>query len=170
MPPSRGRLPTFWICIFLLSVAAIAGLSGIVVVALGRSVFMPPPPSHTGPALQVTPASVALGAMITLLGSHFSPGGRVGLSYNASVPIVDTAGKSDIAADKQGNFTDTVIVEPEWQAGPHDIHAEDALLHTIASLMLTVTGESPSRRPAHLHLSTNTVALRSAYQPRTIRP
>jgi len=30
MPPSRRRLPTFWICIFLLSVAAIAGLSGIV--------------------------------------------------------------------------------------------------------------------------------------------
>ncbi len=163
-PLSRRRLPTFWICIFLLSVAAIAGLSGFVVVALGRSVFMPPPPSHSGLTLQVTPASVALGAMITLHGSHFSPGGRVGLSYNASVPIVDTAGKSVIAADKQGNFTDTVIVEPEWQAGPHAIHAEDALLHKIASFMLTVTGESPSLRPAHLQLSTNTVDLGSGDQ------
>ncbi len=88
----------------------------------------------------------------------------MGLSYNASVPIVDTAGKSVIAADKQGNFTDTVIVEPEWQAGPHAIHAEDALLHKIASFMLTVTGESPSLRPAHLQLSTNTVDLGSGDQ------
>src|SRR5260370_37467099 len=136
MPPSRLRLPAFWICIFLLSVAAIAGLSGIVVVALGRSVFMPPPPSHTGPALQVTPASVALGAMITLRGSHFSPGGRVGLSYNASVPIVDTAGKIAIAANKQGNFTDTVIVEPEWQAGPHALPSQNGFFHKIARFHL----------------------------------
>ncbi len=161
---SQRHLPTFWICIFLLSIAAVAGLSGIVVVALGHSVFMPPPPSHTGPALQITPASVALGAMITLHGSNFSPGGRVGLSYNANIPIVDTGGKSVIAADKQGNFTDTVIVEPEWQAGQHAIHAEDALLHKIASFMLTVTGQSPSLRPAHLQLSANTLDLGSGDQ------
>jgi Viral BACON domain len=164
LPSSWRHLPAFWICIFLLSIAAVSGLSGIVVVALGHSVFMPPPPSHTGPTLQITPASVALGAMITLHGSNFSPGGRVGLSYNTNIPIVDTGGSSVIAADKQGNFTDTVIVEPEWHAGPHAIHAEDALLHKIASFMLTVTGQSPSLRPAHLQLSTNSLDLGSGDQ------
>ncbi len=159
LPPSQRRLPAFWISIFLLLVAVMAALSGIVVVALGRGVFTPPPPSHAGPSLQITPSSIALGAMITLRGSNFSPNGRVGLSYDASIPVVDTDGKSIILADKQGNFTDTVIVEPEWHAGPHTVHAEDALLHKIASFILTVTGQSPSLRPVHLQLSANAVDL-----------
>jgi len=159
LPSSQRHLPAFWISIFLLLVAVIAALSGIVVVALGHGVFMPPPPSHAGPSLQINPSSIALGAMITLHGSNFSPNGRVGLSYDASIPVVDTDGKSIILADKQGNFTDTVIVEPEWHAGPHTIHAEDALLHKIASFILTVTGHSPSLRPVHLQLSASAVDL-----------
>src|SRR5205807_4559114 len=59
----------------------------------------------------------------------------------------------------KGTFTDTVIVDPAWQAGSHIIRAEDARLHKIAAFTIMVTGHSPSLRPAHLLLSMNSLDL-----------
>ena len=170
IPPSslaaRRRMPSgmlFWVSMLLLFGLVMGGLFGVVV-TLGRGVLTPPMPHHADPSLQVTPSSIALGALISLRGSNFTPKGRIGLSYDANIPIVDTDGKSIILADAAGNFTDTVIVEPEWLAGPHIIHAEDATLHKIASFTVLVTGSSPSLRPAHLRLSADAVDLGSGDQ------
>lgn len=170
IPPSslvdRRRMPRgmlFWVSMLLLFGLVMGGLFGVVL-TLGRGVFSPPMPHHAGPSLQVSPSSIALGALISLHGSNFTPKGRIGLSYDANIPIIDTDGNSVILADKEGNFTDTAIVEPEWLAGPHTIHAEDATLHKIASFTVMVTGQSPSLRPAHLRLSANTVDLGSGDQ------
>ena len=157
----RGML--FWVSMLLLFGLVMGGLFGVVM-TLGRGVFSPPMPRHAGPSLQVSPSSIALGALISLHGSNFTPKGRIGLSYDANIPIIDTDGNSVILADKEGNFTDTAIVEPEWLAGPHTIHAEDATLHKIASFTVMVTGQSPSLRPAHLRLSANAVDLGSGDQ------
>ncbi len=164
--PARRRMPSgilFWVSMLLLFGLVVGGLFGVVL-ALERGVFTHPPPEHVGPSLQITPSSIALGALISLHGSHFTPMGRVGLSYDASIPVFDTDGKHVILADQAGNFTDTAIVEPEWQAGPHTIHAEDALLHKIASFTVIVTGSSASLRPAHLQLSVDAVDFGSGDQ------
>jgi hypothetical protein len=170
IPPSRllarRRMPRgmlFWVSMLLLFGLVMGGLFGVVI-TLGRGVFSPPLPHHAGLSLQVSPSSIALGALISLYGSNFTPKGRIGLSYDANIPIIDTDGDSVILADKNGNFTDTAIVEPEWLAGPHIIHAEDATLHKIASFTVMVTGQSPSLRPAHLRLSANTIDLGSGDQ------
>src|SRR5579864_2720295 len=120
IPPSslvaRRRMPRgmlFWVSMLLLFGLVMGGLFGVVM-TLGRGVFSPPMPHHAGPSLQVSPSSIALGALISLHGSNFTPKGRIGLSYDANIPIIDTDGNSVILADKQGNFTDTAIVEPEW--------------------------------------------------------
>lgn len=94
-------------------------------------------------ALQVTPASVALGNVITLRGSNFSPHGHIGLTRDTTIPAVDTEGNTIIQADGKGSFADTVIVEAEWQAGSHLIRAEDAIMHKSAIFSAEV-GTSPN--------------------------
>jgi len=161
--PTRRRVPPtsmFWVSLLLLVSLFVGGLFGIAV-TLGHGVFTPPPPPHSPASLQVSPASVALSATITLHGTNFTPNGRIGLSYDTTIPIIDTSGQNIITADKNGSFTDSAIVEPEWLVGSHTIHAEDATLHKIASFNITVTGHSVSLRPAHLQLSTDTVNLGS---------
>jgi hypothetical protein len=168
-PPSllpkrrKHRGIVFWVSVLLLLGLVMGGLFGLAL-TLGRGIFLPSPPAHAEPTLQVTPSSVALGALISLHGTHFTPNGRIGFSYDANIPIIDTDGNNVIRADKHGSFTDTAIVEPEWQAGPHTIHAEDATLHKIASFSVLVTGQSPSLRPAHLQLSATSVDLGSGNQ------
>ena len=97
-------------------------------------------------------------------GSHFSPGARVGLTRDTSIPIIDTGGVSIIKADASGSFSDTVIIDGTWPAGSHMLHAEDARLHKIASFSIFVTGNSLSSRPPHLVLSTSDVNLGSGDQ------
>ena len=173
-PSSRTQIPhpvpqrsqespvVFLISLLLLGAIITGGLLGIVV-TLGHGVLAQKPPS-TEIVLQVTPTSVALGAMITLRGSNFSPSGRVGLTRDTNIPIFDTADNAIIQADVHGAFTDTVIVGAQWLAGTHILRAEDARLHKIASFSILITGHSPSLRPAHLLLSANTLNLGSGDQ------
>jgi hypothetical protein len=121
--------------------------------------------SHTNEiALQVTPASVALGNIVALRGSYFSPHGHIGLTRDTNIPIIDTVGNTIIQADSDGSFTDTVSVEAEWQAGIHLIRAEDAIMHRTAAFTVVVMGHSPSLRPPHLLLSSRTIDLGSGDQ------
>src|SRR5438270_108675 len=162
----KTELPLFtrvtsWLTILVIIAVLLGGGFGIYV-SLGRG-------SSTLPALnvlslQVAPASIAPGGVITLRGSHFSPGARVGLTRDTSIPIIDTGGVSIIKADASGSFSDTVIIDGTWPAGSHMVHAEDARLHKIASFSIFVTRNSLSSRPPHLVLSTSDVNLGSGDQ------
>ena len=143
----------FVLSTLILGAMVVGGLFGVVV-TLGRGIFLQEPPHHGVLTLQITPASVALGATISLRGSNFSPGGRVGLTRDSTIPIMDTGGQDVIAANAAGTFTDTIIVTADWHAGAHVIQAEDATQHKTAAFNLQVSGSSASLRPAHLLLST----------------
>ncbi len=161
---------TGWFSRLVIQIAAVL----IIVLLLGSFLFLTQfrtsstilsQPSHTRGvlSLQVTPSIVALGEMLTLRGSNFYPSGRVGLTRDANIPIVDTGGTSIIHADKTGSFSDTVWVDPSWGSGLHTIHAEDARMHKYASFPVTVTGQA-SMRPPHLVLSTERIDLGSGDQ------
>src|SRR5205085_1595436 len=115
-------------------------------------------------SLQVTPASIAFGGIITLRGSHFSPNGQVGLFRDGTIPLLDTAFKSIIRADANGSFQDTVTIDGNWTTGAHTIRAEDARLHKIAIFGIQVSGHGVPSLPAHLQLSANSVDLGSGDQ------
>ncbi|HEX6554961.1 MAG TPA: hypothetical protein VF026_19495 [Ktedonobacteraceae bacterium] len=157
--PQHGPVSIFFLVSTLLLLVALLGSLIGVMISLGRGALAEKL-SHTNEfALQVTPVSVALGSIVTLRGSHFSPRGHIGLTRDTSIPIFDTAGNTIIQADTHGSFTDTVIVEAEWQAGIHLIRAEDAIRHRTAAFTIVVTGHSPSLHPPHLLLSSRTIDL-----------
>ena len=149
----------FGVSLLLLGAIICGGLLGVIV-TLGHGALAQLPRS-TEMTLQVTPASVALGATITLRGSNFSPFGRVGLTRDNNIPVFDTVDATIISADRSGSISDTVIVDANWLAGTHVIRAEDARLHKIAAFTILVTGHSPSLRPAHLILSSSKLDLGS---------
>ncbi|MDQ2714154.1 MAG: hypothetical protein M3Z08_04530, partial [Chloroflexota bacterium] len=158
-----GPAMFFWLSVLLVGALVVGGLFGVVT-ALGRGSPVQAPPDHGQPTLQITPAAVALGATITLRGSNFSPRSNVGLTRDTNIPVFDTDIQHIIQADNTGNFTDTVIVAPEWQPGNHVIHVEDATLHKTAGFTLLVTGHGSSLRPPHLELSTNMLDMGSGDQ------
>lgn len=134
----------FWLSCLVMLVLVLGGSFGVF------SAFGAGPARMT---LQISPGVVAAGATLTLHGSHFSPRSQVGLSRDHGFPVVDTAGKTIIQADQQGNFTDTVIALGEWTQGWHTLRAEDAQTHTFATVSLLVKGNGGVLRPAHLRLS-----------------
>ena len=115
-------------------------------------------------ALNVTPSNVAVGVIITLHGTAFSLNGRIALTRDANITLIDTNGANIIHADSQGSFNDTAIVDPTWGAGAHIIQAEDAILHKSASFTVFVTGKGISLRPSHLLFSLNSINLGSGDQ------
>jgi hypothetical protein len=115
-------------------------------------------------ALQVTPDNVAVGGTVILDGEHFNPYGKIALTRDTSIPIQDTANATLIDADHNGNFTDTLVVTPDWGDGLHTINAEDALAHKLASFSIMVTGHATSLRPGHLRVSVDTLDLGSSNQ------
>ncbi len=150
----------FWIGILALTALVMGGLSGLAV-TLGRGILSQVPPRHSTLTLQAIPSSIALGAMITLRGSNFSPGAHVGLSRDGGIAVLDTDGQSMLVAKSDGTFSDTVIVGLDWGAGEHLIQAEDGSLHKTAAFTIQVSGHSASLRPAHLLLSSNSLNLGS---------
>jgi Viral BACON domain len=165
-PQEPHRVPTrlfSWISVVVLVGLFLGGIFGIVL-TLGRGILGQP--SHTPGmlTLQVVPSTVAPGGIITLHGSNFRPSGRVGLTRDTNIKIVDTGGANIIHADKAGSFSDTVIVDPAWGAGPHIISAEDASLHKSATFPIMVTGQSTSLRPAHLLFSMKAIDFGSGDQ------
>jgi hypothetical protein len=151
-----------WVFILGLIFLLLGGAFGVYV-SLGRGTQKLEASSNLL-ALQVTPSSIAVGGIITLRGTHFSPRAHIGLSRDSSIPVNDTAGMNILSADSNGSFEDTVVIDQTWQDGPHTIHAEDALLHKIASFTVVVSGNSLSLKPSHLLLSSNSLDLGSGDQ------
>src|SRR5581483_7324254 len=154
--PPRRLTPAafFWISLTLFLVLVLGSIFGIVA-SLGQGLSS----SNHGISLQVTPNTVDVGGTITLRGTHFNPRGAVGLTRDASIPVMDTGGNEIITANANGTFTDTVIVDGSWGGGPHTLNAENAVTHKIATFPILVIGQNISSRPAHLRLSVNTLDL-----------
>ncbi len=143
----------FWLSVGVVLILSLAGVFGLFV-SFGHGTTGP----HT-PTLLASSNIIAIGATLELHGTNFTSNGRVGLTRDTVLPIADTGGVSIIQADSKGNFTDTVTVSPDWQAGIHTINAEDAKLHKIARFSVLVTGKSASLRPAHFTISDTTLNL-----------
>ncbi len=139
--------------------ATLAGSFLGVALTIGRGALAQKSSHASEITLQVAPSVVALGSVVALHGSNFSPHGQIGLTRDSTIPIFDTVGNTIIRADSKGAFSDTVIVEAEWQAGTHLVRAEDAKLHKMAAFTIIVTGHSPSLRPPHLVLSSSSIDL-----------
>jgi hypothetical protein len=120
--------------------------------------------SSSGTSLQVSPQSMEIGTTLTLHGSGFVAHSHIGLTRDASIPIYDTANDTTISADSKGDFTDTVVVLPDWQSGSHVINAEDAATHRTASFPILVIGNGAVLRPPHLKLSVTSLDFGSGDQ------
>jgi Viral BACON domain len=157
-PPQLQTRFFSWISILVLFCLLLGGVFGLVV-SYGRGFFNQA--SHTSNvfALKVTPSNAVIGGIITLHGTAFSLNGRVGLTRDASITLVDTHGMNIIHADSQGTFSDSVIVDPSWEPGAHIIRAEDAMLHKSASFTVFVTGQGIPLHPSHLLFSSNAIDL-----------
>ena len=118
----------------------------------------------TEPALQATPNNVAVGATAILNGEHFKPYGKIRLTRDISIPVLDTANIAIIDADRNGNFADTITITPDWGAGLHILNAEDAFRHKVASFSIMVTAYTTTLRPAHLRVSVDALDLGSGDQ------
>ena len=161
-PPKKPpRLPTrlfSWVSILVLVGLLLGGVFGLAV-SFGRGFLAQSSQTSSVFALRVTPLTPAIGGIITLHGSGFSRSGRIGLTRDTNITLVDTGGANIIHADAQGSFSDTVYVDQSWGAGSHIIRAEDANLHKSASFTVVVTGQSASLLPSHLLFSTNAIDL-----------
>lgn len=162
-PPRISTQLFSWISLIVLAGLLLGGVFGLIV-SFGHGILSRSSHSSSTLMLQVTPSTVALGGIITLHGANFSPSTRVGLTLDSNITLLDTNGASIIHAASNGSFSDTALVDPSWGAGPHVIHAEDAVKHKSASFSVTVTGQSTSLRPAHLLFSKNAIDLGSGDQ------
>lgn len=147
----------FWLSIAVLFTLLLGGVFGVAL-SFGHET---PAPAFKAPALRISPATVALGGIVTLRGTHFTPGGRLALSRDQQIPLVDTDGASSIQADADGTFRDVAIVDPAWLAGRHLLYATDVRTHQQALFPLLVTGKSVLQGPPHLLLSSITLDLGS---------
>jgi hypothetical protein len=145
-----------WISLFVFLILIFGGVFGIVVTR-GSGVSNP----SDDLALQVTPNNVAVGATVMLNGEHFKPYGKIGLTRDTAIPVLDTANATAINADRDGNFADTIVITPDWDDGLHTLNAEDAFRHKVASFSIMVTGHTTTLRPAHLRVSVDTLDLGS---------
>lgn len=144
--------PIFWLGLIVLF-ALIFSSAFITVIRLKQ--LTPPTPSQ--PVLQVSPATVALGGIITLRGAHFIPHSILILSRDQQLQVIDTGGVSSIQVDSQGIFSDTVIIDPNWLAGKHTLYATNTQTHKQAAFSLFVTGQNALQGPPHLLLSANSL-------------
>lgn len=159
-PKKRRYFPSsllFWVSTLVMLMLVLGGVFGVII-TFGRGVLNNQQ-KNDELTLQITPSTLAVGGTMTLRGTNFTPNGQIGLTRDASIPLLDTGGTAIITADTHGNFTDTVVVGPGWEAGQHLINAEDAVHHKVAQFPVIVTGNGQSLRPAHLQISPATLDL-----------
>lgn len=148
----------FWLSAVVLVALLLSGGFGMAL-GLGRTVQKNA--QNLAPALQVSPATIALGGIITLRGTHFTPGGTIKLSRDKQVPLLDTGGMNSTRVDAQGNFSDTIVADPAWLSGSHTLYATDVHARQQASFNVLVTGQNALQGPPRLLLSSNKLDLGS---------
>jgi len=107
----------------------------------------------TSPMLTVTPAVTHPGEIITLHLSNFSPTARVILTRDIQLAVRTANGSSLITPGSDGHADVPVLVEDNWEAGPHLLLAEDTRSHFTASVSLQVNSDFPTPLP-HLVVGT----------------
>ncbi|HEY0755073.1 MAG TPA: hypothetical protein VGD98_14035 [Ktedonobacteraceae bacterium] len=150
----RAARSFFWLSTLVLIAMLLSGAFGLAA-SFGRTVkkAVPNPP----PALQALPAIIALGGIVTLHGTHLTPGGDIDLSRDQNIPLVDTGGVNTIQADAQGSFSDTFVADPLWLSGTHVLYALDLHTSKRVSVPVLVTGSDALQGPPHLLLSSSTL-------------
>jgi len=150
-----------WVAILVILALLLGGAFGIFV-SLGRN---PQPAPSTGAlTLRATPPTIAIGGVLILRGSHFTPRARVGLTRDNTIHIIDIGGQSFISADANGSFSDSVNIGSSWTTGQHTIRAEDAFLHKTATISIQVTGHSSLSQFPHFTISVNSIDFGSGDQ------
>lgn len=155
VPPSTF----FWASLLVLIMLVLGGVFGIFV-TFGHGILNNQISNHEM-SLQISPSNLPIGATMTLRGSNFTPHGKVGLTRDTAIPLLDTGGTAIITANAQGTFTDTVVIGSDWEAGQHLVSAEDAARHKIAQFPVFVIGKVQSLRPAHLNITPTTLDMGS---------
>ncbi|HET8840541.1 MAG TPA: hypothetical protein VFN35_03700, partial [Ktedonobacteraceae bacterium] len=147
----------FWLSLLALLALLLGGTFGVAL-GFGREAQ----PAHIlQPVLQASPETIALGGILTLRGTQFTHLGRIELTHDQQIPLVDTGGVNNIQADTRGTFSDTVIINPRWKAGRHVLYALDLSTHKQAAFQIIVTGQSALQGPPHLLLSSYALNLGS---------
>lgn len=150
----RATRSFFWLSTLVLIALLLSGAFGIAA-SFGRTRAVPNPP----PALLVSPATIEMGGIVTIRGTHFTPGGEVTLSRDQHIPLLDTGNVSTLQANAQGSFSDSIVADPQWLAGKHILYATDMHLHQQALMPILVTGKNALQGPPHLLLSSGSLDL-----------
>jgi len=156
-PALRSPRTFFWPGLLALLALLLGGAFGVAL-SFGREVPQPKPVPVV-PTLQGSPPIIALGGIVNLRGSHFTPDARITLSRDKHIPLTDTGGATTLQADAQGSFSDTVVVDPSWLAGVHSLYATSASTNQQAAFSVTVTGKNALQGPPHLLLSATSLDL-----------
>ena len=131
----------------LLPNVILAGLLGAILLVLAlwlgglRLGFLPATPNQPQLLLSA-PGLYLLGSSVTLRGEQFAPFGLVALLRDGQ-PATDTQGlRLAVMSDKNGAFTVTLPITPDWHAGEHIIGAEDTTTHQRAAILIQVENTS----------------------------
>jgi hypothetical protein len=154
----RGTRSFFWLSSLVLIALLLSGAFGIAA-SFGRAVQKAV--AKSPPVLLASPTTVALGGIVTLRGTHFTPNEGVMFGRDGQTPLLDTSGENVISTDAQGLFSDTFVVDPAWLSGTHTLSATDLGTHKQAVFPLIVTGKNGLQGPPHLLLSSSSLDLGS---------
>lgn len=147
----------FWLSLMILLALLLGGTFGVAL-SFGREAPRPTVILNQS-AIQASPSTIALGGIITLRGTHFTPASQITFSHDQQLPLADTGNTNSVQADTHGNFSDTFIIGPSWSSGVHTLYATIASIHQQIATKITVTGQSALQGPPHLLLSSNTINL-----------
>ena len=149
--PRRHRL---FVLAGLLVIFLLLGDSALILLNITRPHTSPASSNTlTSPTLTVTPAVTHAGEVVTLHLNNFSPTAHVLLTRDMQLPVRTASGSSLVTPGSGGHINVPVLVEDNWEAGPHLLLAEDARSHFTASVSLQVNSDFPTPLP-HLVVGT----------------
>ncbi len=149
--PRRHRV---FVLVGLLIVFLLLGDGALFLLNMTRSHTSPASSNAlTSPTLTITPAVTHPGEVVTLHLNNFSPTAHVLLTRDMQLPVRTASGSALITPGSSGHADVSVLVEDNWEAGPHLLLAEDIHTHFIASVSLQVNSDFPTPLP-HLVIGT----------------
>ena len=150
-PRWLSRRAFFWLNMLLICALLLAGVLSVV------ALFAHNADRTATPALQASPDLIALGGILTLHGTQFTPNGLITLSRDQHIAVFDTGGANSVRADARGAFSDTIIVNPSWLPGLHTLYATGTRTHQQFRALVLVVGQNVVQGPPHLLLSTTSL-------------